>query len=692
MNRKITRIAFLQDYTGFPDGLLPLLDEVAAKGYRIVGTSSGHGELGGDLARFCKKAASLGLGVCLFSSYTKMQWAYLAEHPDQRMMPMPKSGTFEKMLGGPEGCPFNADFKARYLKLLRDLAELPGVVGLWVNDEASMPMREGCYCPVCRKAYREEFGAEMPIKANPDATAWKDPHWRSFLEWRIRRWNALHDEMCRFVHSINPKVKVLFQAGAWEVDLRRNPWYHVVDLSSMSELLDGVSADPYHTFGNHPFTPREVYLSEWCRFLAGIVPEGKIAQVVPQGFSHPTFTRPLGPQDGYWTALVPPACGVDMIAPYTYTLQRCSPVLKTYEKCLRLDKYFERTRPLKYAALVHGAQTEIYVRPVPVSVPDSYDGTRLMPLAESLRNRGTPYAFTADRRLHPDAIAPFKTLVLPEIAALADEQMDAVRRYIANGGNAVILGQLGATDETGGPRPISLLEELTGIAIEGDSGESRDFAFDPAHPTAVGLQSVDPQVAERYLGGAWKPCWRLAYCLDARVPGGAKVLGQFAGGAASGRPAIVRCPGRGNIVWWAGFPTRTALNSAFGADSRNMAYLLFAALVEWSAGGPPLLRVENWPPETPMKQLRPMDPRFMSSFEFFPLVGQDSALGLVTSYFAEPASFPMVLDVPEGKTVTAVTELIGGRDVPFTATGRRCSIQLEMGFDTPALLFHFALK
>ena len=67
-------------------------------------------------------------------------------------------------------------------------------------------------------------------------------------------------------------------------------------------------------------------------------------------------------------------------------------------------------------------------------------------------------------------------------------------------------------------------------------------------------------------------------------------------------------------------------------------------------------------------------------------------LGLITSYFREPTTFPMALDVPEGKQLGEVKELLSDEIVPFTCDGATARIHVELGFDTPAKLFLFALK
>jgi hypothetical protein len=81
----------------------------------------------------------------------------------------------------------------------------------------------------------------------------------------------------------------------------------------------------------------------------------------------------------------------------------------------------------------------------------------------------------------------------------------------------------------------------------------------------------------------------------------------------------------------------------------------------------------------------------MPTFEFFPLAGEDGFLGIVTSYFREPAEFPMVLDVPVGRTVRTVRELLSDKAMPFVIDGKTARIDVRLGFDTPAFAFWFEI-
>lgn len=324
-----------------------------------------------------------------------------------------------------------------------------------------------------------------------------------------------------------------------------------LDLHSMARELDAMSVDPYYT-SHKPqgFMPLETYLSEWCRFLKGIVPPGKATEIIVQGFSHPNFIRPLNEADGLWSSLVPPACGIDIVMPYSYTLQRCSCVQKPYEYCFQFDEYFEQCEPLNYAAIIHGVQSEIYAHPMPRDVMGSYDGTRLFPVAESLRHHGVPYGYLPDALLDDqDILSRYPVIVLPQIDCLSEKQAEGIKSFVASGAHVVILGALGGADEIGTANSGSLLEDLTGIRLAGNYRNDQAVTFRADLGAGDRVPTVD-DVSARYMEGGLRPVSRLYHCHDFEIPDDADILAHYAedDGTLTDRPAVVSLRRGGTIV------------------------------------------------------------------------------------------------------------------------------------------------
>ncbi len=698
--QKIIRIAFLQEYRGRPETLLDILDEVKEKGYRAVLLASRIE----DMAQFkilADKAARLDFDIYCFTGYMKYQDDYIAGHPEQKLISCSEFTDQDGISAKNWGCPFNPDFKERYFSHLRELAAIDRVVEIHVNDEASLS--NGCYCEFCGNEYQRKFADEMPLITDAAPEKWNDPAWLEFIRWRIERWNEIHGEIRDAIKAVNSNVTAVFQTSP-SVDLWTNPWQSAVDLSSMIKVLDGLSTDPYYTF--HPlsfnsanFVPVEVMLSEWCRFIRGLVPASKNAEIIPQAFSHPNFTRPLDERDGTWAGIIPPASGITHVAPYTYSLMKCStPVIKSYEKCFEYDEFFDQVAPLTRVGLVHGTNTEIYLRPFPMTIPDSYDGARVLPCAEALRHKAIPYGYLFDNNLTYENLARFSTIVLPEINWLAAEAEEALLQYWRQGGNIVILGNVANADLKGKPQNSRILNDVFGIeVIRQYESANRTIQLANNCPFLEEIPSFNSIDAEMYKNGEFRPEYIFNHWLKVKINKDAVVAAHFKPlpDETDEPPALVlpKTSGKcGKLAYFAGFPSRIAKNPRTGRLIRNHAHWLLPAIVNYISPPVPLAALD-WPPGVPMETVRPFDRRYAPTFEFFPLTGKDIYLAGVVSYFKETASFRIAVRVPQGKTLVKISELISGMDVSqIQNNGNEAIIKVDMDYEDAAKLFVFKFK
>ena len=72
-----------------------------------------------------------------------------------------------------------------------------------------------------------------------------------------------------------------------------------------------------------------------------------------------------------------------------------------------------------------------------------------------------------DRLLDPPNLAAFKTLILPDIAALSREQCDQLRAYVKSGGSIIATHETSLADEWGVRRKNFGLADLFGVNFSG---------------------------------------------------------------------------------------------------------------------------------------------------------------------------------------------------------------------------------
>jgi hypothetical protein len=117
-----------------------------------------------------------------------------------------------------------------------------------------------------------------------------------------------------------------------------------------------------------------------------------------------------------------------------------------------------------------------------------------------------PFELVHDRLLDTDHLAAFKTLILPNIAALSDAQCEQLRQFVRRGGGVVATYETSLYDEWGVKRKDFGLADLFGVNFTGRSeGPMKnaylnlEHAAVPGHPLLKGLED-----APRIIHGVWR--------------------------------------------------------------------------------------------------------------------------------------------------------------------------------------------
>ncbi len=686
--RKIKRIAFLQEYENRPERLIKIIPEVARKGYCAIGLAVRIGqekyieELAGEAERN-------NLEMMAFTGYMKYEQGWLKEHPGHRMI-LSNEGDSEDQdrVSINWGCPFNPEFKRRYLNFLRFLGSIDNMTEIWINDEASLGRNSrsiGCYCDVCRNDWRKEFGNEMPVPPFENNEIREE-----FIRWRFARWNAVHWEMKKALcEHHNVRAIFLTDPGTcWWV----NPWISGVDFSSMLEGIDGLMTDPYYTFhlswGDKGFVPREVYLSECCRFVKGIAGDEKVGEICTQGFSHPTFTRPLDERDGLWAGIVPLALGIDSVTSYTYLLQKVSPMQESYERTFGVDKFFSKAKPIDFVGIVDSLETQCFHF---CRDEDNWHGECMLPVSELARHSGLAYRYLPSGKIVTDEIFKLPVLILPNVSCLSEKQCDALLKYVESGGTLIGFGEIGTRDEVGKIVRRNFLSDMFGItSIDvGEYVSECEFEANGRQSAFSNLAWPD-EIVGRYGGGIYYPAMGLECPVKITVKNDVDIIAKFAGNEKLlGCPAIVSSSlGQGKTIYVGGISKRLYMRREYGLRILNFAPIVISRLINDLVEEKPVLRVKGFPPIVPMKKVRPLDPRNMPTMEFLPCVGENLYLATIASYFKKPFALKIEAIVPQGKKLKEIRELVENVDVDkYELSGDRVVIEAEFGFNDSLKVF-----
>jgi hypothetical protein len=449
----------------------------------------GDGDPLGDLVRGCRE---LGMVVIVRTDpHSVLQDAYEA-HPE--WIAVDAKGQPRKHWASPGRwvtCalgPYNFEFMTQVHK---EIMSMYHVEGIFSNRWSGSGM---CSCEHCRRNFREATGMELPHTRDP-----QDPAFRSYLLWRQDRLFELWRLWDSEIRAINPEARYIPNTGGGALSS--------LDMKTIGELSDILFADRQARRGVMPPWAAGKNGKEY-RATLGRKPVGGIFSVgVEERYRwKDSVTSPA--EIGIWVADGVANGMRPWYTKFSGTLHDdrwLSVVEELYTRYYRWERYLRNEGPLARVAMVYSQQTAAF-----------YGGDQArekvedhtMGMYHALIEARVPFEMVHDRLLDAGHLAPYKTLILPNIAALSDAQCEQLRAFVKRGGSIVATFETSLYDEWGQRRAGFGLGDLFGVEpvgpVEGPMQNSYlRLEVDPAtgqhHPLLQGLED-----ARRIINGVYR--------------------------------------------------------------------------------------------------------------------------------------------------------------------------------------------
>jgi len=429
----------------------------------------------GDLVAGCRK---LGMVVIArtdpHATYDEAQ----AAHPD--WIAVDAAGKPRRHWASPEmwvTCglgPYNFEFMTDVHKEIMSRYRVDAIfINRW--DGSGM-----CYCEDCQKNFQTASGHKLPRNSDPE-----DPARRAYILWRQQRlfdlWRLWDSE----VRKINPDSCVIPNTGGGAtsaLDMQRIGGLAptlIADRQARRGLaapwLNGKNGKEFRaTMGRKPIVGIfSVGVEEPYRWKDSVQNEAEIRLWVADGVANdlrPWFTKFSGVlHDERWL----------------------KPVEDLYRRYARWEKYLRNERPLARVGLVYSQQTAWF-----------YGGRaedHALGWYQALIEARVPFEMVHDRLLDQARVSAFKTLILPNIAALSESQCAQLRAFVERGGGLIATYETSLYDEWGVKRKDFGLADLLGVAFKGGITGPMQNSYlrlesDPAtgrrHPLLAGLEDA----------------------------------------------------------------------------------------------------------------------------------------------------------------------------------------------------------
>lgn len=339
--------------------------------------------------------------------------------------------------------PYNFEFMT---EVHREIVRRYDVHGIFSNRWAGHGI---CYCDACRRNFGEATGLELPRCRDLD-----DPSWRAYATWREARLFELSDLWDAAIRAERSYARYIPNSGGGALS--------DLDMKGLSDRVPVLFADrqarqgiaaPWAAgkngkeyraaFGRKPIGALfSVGLEERYRWKDSVQSEAElriwVADAIANGM-RPWFTKFAGRiWDDRWLPVVEDI--------YIWHAQ--------------YDELWRDRIPLADVGVVYSQQTAlVYGGPeAQAKVEDPILG-----VYQALVEARIPFEMVHDRQMDAEHLAPFKVLILPNIAALSEAQCDELRGFVARGGSLVATFESSRYDEEGCRRETFGLADLLGV-------------------------------------------------------------------------------------------------------------------------------------------------------------------------------------------------------------------------------------
>lgn len=516
-----------------------------------------------------------------------------------------------------------------------------------------------CYCPDCQDSYRARVGqaypdlpghrGDYPKKPPSPKLDMTDPVIQRYMQWHFQLEQELIEDLIGDVRQRNPETAVLFHSGGiYKFDY--------VKPSTHLGLADGILAEQGMNFQSRYTTAvlgQAVGKPMWAytgSFSMNPRVWGHGIEYQSEGFS--SFAAGVLPAVASANQLHYDLSGKDHIRAVFDFQEQHAELLDS------LDVLSWVTVP--YTDANGKWYNGWYLR-------SPYNVGHQSAVALLLDSQIPVTALLNEQLSCPTTLQQHRAIFLADLAAMSDEEAEALREYVREGGNVIATGQTSALDAMGHPRKEPALRDLLGCSLKATGKRVADtyVALEGDHPI---LSGITP--------GALLPCVGHV-CVEADE--GVEVLGHVQYGRTPTTPAVVvNHYGRGKVIYLPAMLERSYAipPGAKGVegylyDRNPMIRHLCRNMIRWLTGELPLVVEDEsgfWVVATKSRDNNRMLVHFLNMVT----VNYDKAHAMRSRVFPRPGP---AVNMICPRAPDSVRALRSGENLPFTYREGRVQFQ-----------------
>jgi hypothetical protein len=336
--------------------------------------------------------------------------------------------------------PYNFEFMTRVHK---EIMSLYSIDGIFSNRWAGHGI---CYCDFCKQLFRDFSGMELP-----QTDLRLDPVYQKWNEWRRKRLYELWQLWDGEIRKINPSARFIpngfpdKRIAGEQSDILFTD--HQARRGMIPPWSNGKRAKEYRAImGNKPIGGIfSMGLEEPYRWKDSVQSEAEVRIWVAEGTANgmrPWFTKFSGTlYDERWLSYVE----------------------DIYNWHYKAEAYLRNEKPLANVGMVYSEQTQrFYGGEKHQENPRHHE----LGMYHALIEARIPFEMVHEQYLDAGHIDQFKVLVLPNIAALSDQQCQKIREYVNRGGSLLATFETSLYNELGEKRSDFGLGDVFGLSFD----------------------------------------------------------------------------------------------------------------------------------------------------------------------------------------------------------------------------------
>lgn len=349
----------------------------------------------------------------------------------------------------------NGPYYEEYLPdVLREIIERSCPEGITDNSWSGLDRGSICYCQHCARRFRERTGKPLPTRHD-----WNDPVYREWIQWSYARRLEVWDLNNRVTKVAGGADCLWLGMNSGSISGQSRSFRDCKEIYARTEIvmLDHQSRGDSEGFQHNALTGKLIHgLLGWDKLIPESMPMYQMGRPTFRLASKPEAETRMWMVAGFAGGIQPWWHHISAYHEDRRMYRTAEPILHWHKAN---EQYLVNRRPIASVGVVWSQRnTDFYGRDNPEElVEQPWRG-----FTQALIRARIPYL-----PVHADHIERegpnLAVLILPNLAAMSDGQVAAVRRFVERGGALIATGETSLYHEWGDPLPDFALADLLGV-------------------------------------------------------------------------------------------------------------------------------------------------------------------------------------------------------------------------------------